>query len=159
MMRSKDSTMINPINMRLRNPFQIIIPHSWTPGDTFKIVLTGATDLFHATADTLRAEILLNEKENTGEISVARGSSSSIFWVESKGKKFLPNASPQDGAIVFSELSPGEYTLFELIDENGNGKFDPLNVKKRHPSERVFRSESITVRANWTSEISPPSKK
>ncbi|MFM9005907.1 MAG: DUF2141 domain-containing protein, partial [Flavobacteriales bacterium] len=98
------------------------------------------------------------EKESTGEILVAHGSKKSVFWIESKGKKFLPDATSRAGTALFSELSPGDYILFELQDENDNGKFDPLVMKER-PTERVLRSEPINVRANWTAEISPPSTK
>lgn len=158
MMRATDSTLVNGADIRLLNPFQIAIKHSWMPGDSYKLILTGATDLLNGAADTLRTDIQLNEKESTGEISVARGSTKSVFWIECKGKKFLPDAKSRAGAILFTELSPGEYTLFELIDENGNGKFDPLALRER-PTERVLRSEVINVRANWTAEILPPSAK
>jgi uncharacterized protein (DUF2141 family) len=156
MMRMKDSTMISGIDVRLRNPFQIAIKARWSPGDTYKLVLTGANDLLNGMADTLRTDILLSEKESTGEILVAHSTTKSVFWIESKGKKFLPDATSRAGTALFSELSPGDYILFELQDENNNGKFDPLVMKER-PTERILRSQPINVRANWTAEISPPS--
>jgi len=157
MIRTNDSTEVVDVDVRLRNPFLIAVKAPWSPGDAYKLVLTGVNDGMNAMADTLRADIRLNEKENTGEISVARGSANSVFWIENKGKKFLPDASSRLGSILFSELSPGEYNLFELQDENNNLKLDPLEVKKKYSSERVLRSDVITVRANWTTEIVAPS--
>lgn len=157
-MRAKDSTLVSDIDMRLRNPFEIAIKTRWLPGDAYKVILEGAMDMHHAPADTLRFEIQLNESENTGEISIAESKANSLFWIETKGRKIFPDAIKRDGRITFLELAPGEYILFELLDANGNGKFDPLHVQKGRSTERVFRSKAINVRANWTAEISPPSE-
>lgn len=51
---------------------------------------------------------------------------------------------------VFSMVPPGEYRLRVLIDENGNGMWDPGNVHKRlEPEPVIIKKEPISLKANW----------
>ncbi len=52
--------------------------------------------------------------------------------------------------FTFKAVPPGEYQIRVLIDENGNGKWDPGNVRKRMEPEPVLFSQGTTVlKANW----------
>lgn len=51
---------------------------------------------------------------------------------------------------VFKMVPPGEYKLRVLVDENGNGEWDPGNVYKRiEPEPVIIKEEPILVKANW----------
>jgi hypothetical protein len=55
----------------------------------------------------------------------------------------------------FEEIEPGEYYIRILIDENGNGKWDPGNIRLNQLPEKVilYKDENGTsktsIRANW----------
>ena len=50
----------------------------------------------------------------------------------------------------FEYLHPGEYSLKYMIDENGNGNWDPGNYLKMRHAEKVFIYQgTITIRSNW----------
>lgn len=58
-------------------------------------------------------------------------------------------------AYIFDEVTPGEYYIRVLVDENGNGKWDMADVRKNVPAEKVivYQDETGTsktvIRANW----------
>ena len=52
--------------------------------------------------------------------------------------------------FTFRYVQPGEYLLRVLIDENGNGKWEPGNVNKRvEPEPVLIQKEKITLKPNW----------
>ena len=57
--------------------------------------------------------------------------------------------------FIFNEVSPGEYYLRILVDENNNGVWDMADIRKNIPAEKVivYEDESGTrktfIRANW----------
>ena len=56
---------------------------------------------------------------------------------------------------TFDEVTPGEYFLRILVDENGNGQWDLADFRKNIPAEKViiYQDETGTsktvIRANW----------
>lgn len=52
--------------------------------------------------------------------------------------------------FTFRLVPPGEYLMRVLIDENGNGEWDPGNVNKRvEPEPVILKKEPILMKANW----------
>lgn len=50
----------------------------------------------------------------------------------------------------FTFVPPGEYKIRILLDENGNGKWDPGNVHRREePEPVIIMDEKVIVKANW----------
>lgn len=50
----------------------------------------------------------------------------------------------------FKMVQPGKYKIRVLIDNNGNGVWDPGNMKKnQEPEEVLFFPKVISIRANW----------
>jgi uncharacterized protein (DUF2141 family) len=50
----------------------------------------------------------------------------------------------------FTNISPGEYVVRVLVDNNGDGKWDPGNFSKnRMPEDVYFYPGILTLRANW----------
>ena len=56
---------------------------------------------------------------------------------------------------TFDEVTPGDYFLRILVDENGNGQWDLADFRKNIPAEKVilYQDETGTsktvIRANW----------
>jgi hypothetical protein len=54
---------------------------------------------------------------------------------------------------VFSNLTPGEYYVRIIEDENENGQWDPINWETKRQAEKILWYRSIIkVRANWEVE-------
>ncbi|MEL6537288.1 MAG: hypothetical protein AAFQ98_17840, partial [Bacteroidota bacterium] len=50
----------------------------------------------------------------------------------------------------FGGITPGDYQLRVLVDENGDGQWLPGNILTNTPGEKVFYYPGgITLRANW----------
>jgi uncharacterized protein (DUF2141 family) len=50
-------------------------------------------------------------------------------------------------------VSPGEYEIRIIFDDNSNGKWDPGNYsKKLQPEKAITLTQKIAVRANWDNE-------
>lgn len=55
-----------------------------------------------------------------------------------------------DSLVVFPMLSPGEYLLQVIQDQNENGIFDTGNyAERRQPEPVIWFKTAITLRANW----------
>ena len=52
--------------------------------------------------------------------------------------------------FTFRLVPPGDYLLRVLVDENGNGKWDPGNVNKmEEPEPVIILKDKITLKTNW----------
>jgi uncharacterized protein (DUF2141 family) len=60
--------------------------------------------------------------------------------------------SPSKKAI-FSQLTAGEYSFRVIGDENGNGRWDTVNLKERKQPEKIYLfATPVKVRTNWEVE-------
>ncbi|MCS7084551.1 MAG: carboxypeptidase regulatory-like domain-containing protein [Bacteroidia bacterium] len=58
-----------------------------------------------------------------------------------------------DGTFAFAYLAAGEYSLYALHDDDGNGRWTTGSVTPRRPPENVvFFPEKLKVREGWTIE-------
>ena len=61
-------------------------------------------------------------------------------------------AASEKGTL-FEYLKPGDYYIRMFIDENGNGKWDPGDLKtKRQPEEVYYYPKMLSLKANWEFE-------
>ncbi len=51
---------------------------------------------------------------------------------------------------IFNKVDPGQYKIRVLVDNNGNGKWDPGNIFDNiEPEDVYYFPESISIRSNW----------
>jgi hypothetical protein len=76
-------------------------------------------------------------------------------WFELfRDNKLVARKPAKDSLIVFTMLLPGNYQLQRLSDENGNGKWDAGNLKKKIQPEHTSRfHDVISIKANWENKI------
>lgn len=70
-----------------------------------------------------------------------------------KGGKIIKELESERN-FIFRNLSPGEYRIRILIDNNEDGKWSLGNILQNIPPEEVyFHEEPIIIRANWEREL------
>ncbi|MDF9800566.1 uncharacterized protein (DUF2141 family) [Catalinimonas alkaloidigena] len=68
----------------------------------------------------------------------------------------VEETQPANSSYSFTLITPGEYHLRILVDENLNGQWDKANILENRNSEPIYfytEEEVIDLRANWTREI------
>ena len=67
-----------------------------------------------------------------------------------KGKKDIIKEVINQKQYEFTNVEPGEYSIRVLIDNNGNGRWEPGNIfKDLEPESVFFFAEEITIRSHW----------
>jgi hypothetical protein len=79
-----------------------------------------------------------------------------LILIVKKGSKLIRRtvvAGPSKPIFV-KNLLPGEYTFQVILDENGNGRWDPGEIETRTLPEGIhFFTTPIKVRSGWDSKI------
>lgn len=112
-----------------------------------------------------------SSKQQTVPISILWPEDAGMLLIQTQSKKpnFIVQLLNSQGKIqksvsnitkyTFDKLSPGEYQIRVIIDQNNNGKWDPGNYNKRQVPEKVVfyktpeGKHAIPIRANW--EVGP----
>ena len=90
--------------------------------------------------------------ENFGSIqgTFAYPDSNFIVQLLQAGKFSVVREIKNERNYVFTMVPPGEYRIRVLIDENGNGEWDPGNVHLRQePEPVIIKKDLIKLNANW----------
>lgn len=75
-----------------------------------------------------------------------------IQLLDKSGKVIRELESKQ--SFIFYNLSPGEYRIRILIDNNGDGEWSLGNILENIPPEEIyFYPEPLIIRANWEREL------
>lgn len=65
-------------------------------------------------------------------------------------ERFLTSSS----TITYDFLSPGDYQIHLIVDENNNKKWDTGDyIKKKQPEKMIHYQKPIKIRPNWDNEI------
>lgn len=107
-------------------------------------------------SEALSAQLKFTNPALTGIINGSINTSYSSFTVQLLNNRMQIVKEHQNGnAYTFDEVTPGEYFIRILVDENGNGKWDMADITRNIPAEKVivYQDETGTnktvIRANW----------
>jgi len=110
--------------------------------------------LISMSGDTLRAKKYTIKKKKPEDFGILGGTIETneenyIFYlIDGKGKIIDVKNNPKK--FYYEMLEPGEYKIKIILDENKNGKWDPINfVGKTKPETIIKYKEKINLRANW----------
>jgi hypothetical protein len=77
-----------------------------------------------------------------------------LVFLLQKEKQMAVGSLAANRTCTFDHLTPGEYALCYVLDENNNGKWDTGNVSmKRQPEKIIWYNGVIKVRRNWDLEL------
>ncbi len=145
------STKIHPEN----NLSQIIFKR--TEQQRYKInMLPGAlTDFYENKSDSLSYTVDTRENSDYGTIPLTIENAETYpLIVELISEKYevvdsyiLTEPTP----LMFDYITPGNYFIRIILDNNGNGRWDPGKfIDKLQPEKIIYYPNTIEVRANWT---------
>lgn len=76
-----------------------------------------------------------------------------------KGSQVVKEAFVREPNIFSISLPAGDYTFDVLVDQNGNGQWDPVNFEEQIQPERVLHySDPVKVRVNWEIDLTLEAK-
>ncbi len=124
-------------------------------GVHYKALVTG---LYKPHLDTLSFGYRIGSKEEFGTLKVVISAGNTsvqgphFYWLVSGSQKTkIPGSNKP---LTLKDLTPGSYTLFLVLDNDGDQEFSPGSIQEKRLPERVFKYPGkIDVRANWDLEL------
>ncbi len=154
---SKDSVNI-PAKGRLNlkyNLAEISFPKTEDQTYAIEILPGGITDFYGKTNDTLRYTVSTRMASDYGTLSLTLANVEKFpLIVQLVSKKFevaMEKYLLQNEEIFFDEITPGQYFIRIIYDENENNIWDTGNfLERRPPEEIIYYPSQLDVRANWS---------
>ena len=137
-----------------RSPYEMFL---LPPNDSLN-KFRWVVDTSFVSDDGFRLDSLISEKYNPpsfDNFASVRGTSlkaNVVVFLSSTRKTYgtRPNA---DGVFGFPYVPAGEYTLYAVHDEDGNGRWTPGSLTPRRlPEKIVYHPEKLKLRAGWKTE-------
>jgi uncharacterized protein (DUF2141 family) len=113
-------------------------------------------------SDTIRLAFSHFQAKDLGKIVVETSGypTSHVVELMNGAKLVQQKTSTSFGKLVFENVQPGDYSFRVLVDENGNGEWDPGDWKTKKQAEKyIYYQERQKVRANWDLELKLPYEK
>jgi uncharacterized protein (DUF2141 family) len=137
------------------NVANIIFPR--TEDNVYKVrLLPGALiDYFEKSNDTLDFRVMTKGVSDYGTLSLTLENSNEFpILVQLVNEKFIVVSEfhlTENAPVFFDHISPGNFYLRIVYDENGNKKWDTGNFLNRlSPEKIIYYPSKIEVRANWS---------
>jgi hypothetical protein len=159
--RLEDSVEISePFNTDIDTSslYRAWIKCSWQSDTRYRLsMLPGAiASIYPVQHDTIDIQFGTRDEEYYGQIllNLEQVEGTVIVELLSKDKIIRRDTVHESGQIAFPYLSPREYRIKVIHDENGNGKWDTGNyLEKIQPEAVEFMKGSVTVRSNWDHDV------
>lgn len=139
----------------------IVVSYDWKPDGSYKLFIPGGSvcDRFGQCMDTLKLSKKALAKVDEGELIVRMDSletSSVLVWqlLKTDGKVSKTIVLGKERKVQLPHVATGSYQMRLILDDNGNGEWDPGEyTTKRLPEEVIYYEASMEIRPNWTEEI------
>ncbi|MCL2072607.1 MAG: Ig-like domain-containing protein [Marinilabiliaceae bacterium] len=132
-----------------------VINHPWQPGERYYFTAdsTAFTDIYGLHTDAINHAVSIKTTDSYGEIyiDIENPQDNWLLQVLNRQEKLVRQAYiPNNGKIAFRFLSPGEYFLRIIEDNNRNGEWDTGNYSEKIQPEKIYYyPETVNIRANW----------
>jgi len=120
------------------------ILHLHVKKGAFISVENDSTDAFVNKYEQLRSD-------NYGIIKGKVASEHSSYTIQLLNTKFeVVSEIKDEKSYIFNNVDPGQYKIRVLVDNNGNGKWDPGNIFNNiEPEDIYFFQDNLSIRSNW----------
>lgn len=137
------------------------INHEWKEGTPYKLIVpAGATQSITGEEnDTLVLSFRTREAKEFGNlmltVNLPAKNSRYLIQLLNESEKIIFEQKSTAGkeTLKFISLNPGKYKIKAILDQNGNGRWDPGNFYRFIQPETVsYFPKVIEIRANWDVE-------
>jgi hypothetical protein len=137
------------------------INHDWKEGTSYKLIVpAGAVkSLAGEENDTLVLGFRTREAKEFGNLVLSLNlpakNANYLIQLLNENEKIMFEQQSSSGKEIlrFISLNPGKYKIKAILDQNGNGRWDPGNFFKFIQPETVsYLPKVIEIRANWDVE-------
>lgn len=153
----KDTVAVNfkTIISKNENKVSLVFDKKPVNNYTIAIIENAFEDIYSVANDSIQFSLKTKELEDYGRITLEvqnpKAKNVIVELLDSKLKiverKFI---SKSKEAVVFDLLTPNEYSVRAIIDDNNNKKWDTGSLlEKKLPEEVIILPEKIKVRANY----------
>jgi hypothetical protein len=158
--KEKNDTLVErfQITGTLLNSFTV--PYHFEPKESYEILFKDS--LFYGwdgtTNDSLTIKFTTKTERDYGSLTmnyiVPEGELNYVIWlIDPTNKKVQSDIISKTTSIKYDHLSPGNYKIKVIKDQNGNGKWDTGNYdKKIQPEQILFFEKQLSVRGFWELE-------
>jgi hypothetical protein len=133
--------------------------HKWKESTNYKIIIPDSMffDISNQTHDTVTMSFRTKALADYGnvyiQLKLANPGKNHIIQLFSNKKIHTELNISESQKLAFEYLTPGDYQLKVIYDDNENGKWDTGDYIYNIQPEKVgFFEKTITVRANWDLE-------
>ena len=132
--------------------------NKFAKSDAQFILFFGRNTFISIENDTIPEILSTYSFKNTKDTGIIKGkiiTDKEAFTIQLLDKSLKPlNEIKNSRNFNFSLIPPGEYVLRILIDNDGNGTWDPGNIlENKEPEDAFFYKEPVIIRANWEREL------
>jgi len=136
-----------------------MIDYPYEPGEKYVFSADSAafTDIYEKKTETISNPFSVKTLDNYGIIyaNIKNPKEKWLLQILNRQEKLVRQSYiPKNGKIAFPYLTPGEYFLKIVEDENGNGEWDIGNISEKiQPEKIMYYPETVNVRANWNIDV------
>ncbi len=133
------------------------IDYKWVPEMTYKLEIDSAafTSIYHKVSNETKDEFKIKSLDDYSSIKMflATFNPKGVMQVLDTKDVVVATKPVSEKGTLLEYLKPGDYYIRMFIDENGNGKWDPGDLKaKRQPEEVYYYPKMLSLKANWEFE-------
>jgi hypothetical protein len=133
------------------------IDYKWVPEMSYKLEIDSAafTSIYHKVSNDTKDEFKIKSLDDYSSIKMllATFNPKVVMQVLDTKDVVIATKPVLEKGTLFEYLKPGDYYIRMFIDENGNGKWDPGDLKaKRQPEEVYYYPKMLSLKANWEFE-------
>jgi len=133
------------------------ISSKWLPEKSYKLLIdsTTFTSIYGKTNNKIKDEFKIKSLDDYSSIELLLSSFNPKAVLQVLDTKDTPIATKPaiEKGTLFEYLKPGDYYVRMFIDQNGNGKWDPGDLKaKRQPEDVYYYPKKLSLIKNWKFE-------
>lgn len=133
------------------------IENKWIPETAYDLKIDSAAfvSIYKKVSNVFSGQFKIRSLDEYSSVKMflARFDPKVMLQVLDSKDNLLATKPAAEKGTVFEYLKPGDYYVRMFIDENGNGKWDPGDLKTRKQPEQVFYyPKKLTLMANWEFE-------
>jgi hypothetical protein len=165
-----EDTLLRPVTFSSKldsTRSKLTLHYKWKEGTAYRLIIdkTAATDTLNqqmTKADTISfsskkrsdyGKVFFKLRLSDSTRTALKGDTSMHFVIQLvKDKDIRYSGTVVNGSWTKELITPGEYEIRVLLDENGNGKWDRgvyYHTPKKQPERVVSFPEKKNIKANW----------